>query len=339
MKKAAWFLAAAASAVLAGCGRNSFAELAAARNLSTGTAVAVGDLFQPEHIEIIRENSSIVVAENCMKLGSVRPSRSLWNWGDADSLVEFAEKNKIAVKYHTLVWHNQNPPFVSGMQTEEEARSMLDECISTVMSRYKGRIREYDVVNEMFNEDGSLRNSVWLRTAGSGYIEYALRRAREADPDALLFLNEYNNEAEGNPKADAMYRFVKQLKEQGVPVDGVGMQLHLDATLPFSPDAIRSNVRRYADIGVKVSFSEVDVRIPSGSPEKWEQRQQEVYEALLRIALEEPNVTSFITWGFTDSQSWVPQAFPGYGNALLYDADKNPKPVYESLVRILREKK
>lgn len=337
MKKV--FCCLVAAAVLAGCSRSSsFKELAVARNLSTGTAVAIGDLFRPEYVEIIGQNSSVVVAENCMKLGSVRPSRSLWNWGDADSLVEFAEKNGISVKYHTLVWHNQNPPFISGMQKKEEAMQMLDECISTVMSRYKGRIREYDVVNEMFNEDGTLRNSVWLRTIGPDYIAYALTRARETDPDALLFLNEYNNEAEGYPKADAMYDFVRQLTEKGVPLDGVGMQLHLDATQPFSPDAIRSNVRRYAGIGMNVSFSEVDVRIPSGNPEKWEQRQQEIYEALLRIALEEPNVTSFITWGFTDAQSWVPKAFPGYSNALLYDADANPKPVYNALLSILREK-
>lgn len=319
------------------CAEKSFRELAEKKDLETGMAVAIGDLFVEEHINILKENCSVLVAENCMKWATVRPTKKLWNWSDVDNLVKFAQENGMDVKWHTLFWHNQNSPVVASIKTKEDALALMDEYIETVMTRYKGKIKEYDVVNEMFNEDGSFRDTPWYRAIGKEYIEHALIKAREADADALLFLNEFNNEEAGHPKADAMYNLAKELKEKGVPLDGIGMQLHLDASLYFNPDGIRENVRRYADLGLQVSFSEVDVRIPTSNPEEWRGKQQEVYETLLRIALEEPNVTSFIMWGFTDKQSWVPSTFPGTGEALPYDAKLNPKPLYEGMKNILKE--
>ncbi len=318
------------------CKEKSLKELAEKKDLRTGMAVAIGDLFQEEHIDIIKENCSVVVAENCMKWATIRPTKNLWNWSDADNLVKFAQENEMDVKWHTLVWHNQNSPVVASIRTKEDATKLMDEYIDKVVSRYKGKVKEYDVVNEMFEEDGSFRESIWYKTMGAEYIEHALMQARKADPDALLFLNEYNNEEAGHPKADAMYNFAKQLKEKGVPIDGVGMQLHLDASYNFNADAIRENVRRYAEIGLQVSFSEVDVRIPMDNPEAWREQQQKVYEELMRIAVEEPNVTSFIVWGITDKNSWVPSAFPGRGEALPYDAQLKPKPLYTGLKNILK---
>ena len=214
---------------------------------------------------------------------------------------------------------------------------MMNEHIETIMSRYKGKIAEYDVVNEMFNEDGSMRQNIWYKTIGADYIELALKKAHQVDPDAKLLLNEFNNEEKGHPKADAMYNLVKNLKERGIPIDGVGMQLHLDARISYSEDAIRQNIQRYEDLGIAVSFSEVDVRIPIENSKAYESAQENIYLMLYKIASEMPNVTSFITWGISDKHSWVPYTFPGTGNALLYDEDFKPKPVYNEILKELKK--
>lgn len=213
----------------------------------------------------------------------------------------------------------------------------MNEHIETIMSRYKGKIAEYDVVNEMFNEDGSMRQNIWYKTIGADYIELALKKAHQVDPDAKLLLNEFNNEEKGHPKADAMYNLVKNLIERKVPIDGVGMQLHLDARISYSEDAIRQNIQRYEDLGIAVSFSEVDVRIPIENSKAYESAQENIYLMLYKIASEMPNVTSFITWGISDKHSWVPYTFPGTGNALLYDEDFKPKPVYNEILKELKK--
>ncbi len=136
-----------------------------------------------------------------------------------------------------------------------------------------------------------------------------------------------------------MYNLVKDFKNRGIPIDGVGMQLHLDGTQPLNEDAIRANIRRYAALGLEVSFSEVDVRIPNDNPKEWEEAQQNVYCTLLKIALEEPNVKSFIMWGYSDNGSWVPGTFPGFGSALPFDFNREPKPVWNAIVDILKNYK
>ncbi len=316
--------------------KDTMRSLATKKGLETGVAVAVGDLSKDTHKNIILENSSIIVAENCMKWQYIHPRENTWNWKDTDRLVEFAEENGISVKFHTLFWHNQNSPFLSERWSRDKALSVMDNHISTVMERYKGRIKEYDVVNEAFEDNGSLRNTIWLKTVGEDYIEHAFTKAHECDPGAKLFLNDYSNETMGQTKADAMFNFVKKLKEKGVPIDGVGFQLHIDTAYGFDAEKIRKNVKRYEEIGVLVSFSEVDVRIPQRNYENHLAKQQKIYCELLKIAVEEPNVINFITWGFTDSQSWVPYTFPGKGHALPYDENLQPKPLYAEMLKVLK---
>ncbi|MBO4731483.1 MAG: endo-1,4-beta-xylanase [Spirochaetaceae bacterium] len=326
------------SILLSSCAKKTLKDYAAKHGVKTGVAVAVSDLNNEEHLQIIRENSSIVVAENCMKWESVHPGKTTWNWNEVDRMIEFAEKNKIEVKWHTLFWHNQNPRFLSSLETREQALEVMDEHITTIMTRYKGRISEYDVVNEMFNEDGTMRETIWYKTIGPDYIEHALIKARETDPNAKLFLNEYNNEEQGNKKADAMYEMVKDFVKRGIPIDGVGFQLHLATIYPYNAVAVKSNIRRYADLGLEVSFSEVDVRMLVPPSENSLKTQTKIYSSLAKLAKEEPNVTSFITWGFTDKQSWVPYTFTGYGDALLYNRDLKKKPVYEAVLKEFEKK-
>ena len=153
--------------------KDTLRSLATMKGLETGVAVAANDLNIDSHKNIIIENSSIVVAENCMKWQTIHPRENTWNWRDADKLVEFAEANGMHVKFHTLFWHNQNSAFLSERWSREKALDIMDEHISTIMNRYKGKIREYDVVNEAFEDDGSLRKTIWYKTIGEDYIEHA----------------------------------------------------------------------------------------------------------------------------------------------------------------------
>ena len=320
-----------------GC-KKSVASVAAKKGVEFGFAVSVTDLLDANTQKLIADEAKILVAENCMKSSQLRPNKTFWNWSDPENLVKFAEKNKIVAKWHTLFWHEMNPPFINQMKTKEEAEVLMDEHITTVMQKFKGRIRDYDVVNEMFNEDGSLRDTVWLRTLGPGYLERAIRKAHEVDPDAHLFLNEYNNEAAGHAKADAMYNLVKDFVERGVPIYGVGMQLHLAADLPYKEEAVRKNIRRYAELGIKICFSEVDVRMPLARADIYAQTQIDIWRSLMKLAVEEPNVESFIVWGISDKNSWIPAWKPGYGDALLFDKKFQPKPVYYELLKAAQGK-
>lgn len=315
----------------------SFRDVAKDNGFASGMAVAAGDILDPELAKVLKENCSILVSENSMKWANLRPNKSFWNWTDIDKLIEFANENGMKVKWHVLFWHQQNSPFVSSSWTREQAISMMHEHIETVMTRYKGKIQEYEVVNEMFEENGSFRNNVWYKTIGPDYIEIALKKAREVDPNAKLYLNEFNNEEKGHVKADAMFNMIKDFKERGVPIDGVGLQLHLDARYNYSEQAIRDNVQRYADLGLDVAFTEIDVRIPTDNPASYEQAQEDVYLMLYRIAKDFEAVKTVITWGISDRHSWVPATFPGTGSALLYDKDLKPKKVYNSIYEELKK--
>lgn len=319
-----------------GCAKKNAHYYAKKQGLDFGFAVTSGDLIQHPNVDIVAENATMIVSENNMKCGNLRPNRRFWNWSDVDNLMEFAQKNDITVKFHTLFWHQQNPPFISNLTTGEEALVAMDEHIQTVMERYRGKVKVYDVVNEMFNEDGTMRETIWYNLIGPEYIEHALRKARECDPNAKLYLNEYNNENLGYAKSEALYNLVKDYKKRGVPIDGIGMQLHLDGTQPLNEDAIRENIRRYAELGIEISFSEIDVRIPSSDPKSHEKAQGDIYCALLKMALDEPNVKSYIMWGYSDNGSWIPGTFPTFGYALPFDYNRNPKPVYAAMVEMLK---
>jgi endo-1,4-beta-xylanase len=324
-------------AVLAitGCGQKTLRDYADKKGLTYGVSVQAGDVLNPKYVALIKENFNLIVPENTMKWKNIRPTKTFWNWSDMDALVAFAEKNHIRMKGHTFAWHQQNAPYVDSLATREEAIAMLTDQITTIMTRYKGRIAEYDVCNEVLNEDGTMRDTVWMRTIGPDYLKIAFRTAREADPKARLLLNDYNNEYMGTAKGDAFYGLVKELKESGVPIDGVGFQLHVMASNPIDEAALRGNIKRFRELGLSVSFTEVDVRVAVPlTPEK-EAEQTASYAKLLEIALDEPNAGSFIMWGYSDKRSWIPGAFPGYGFAHLYDREDKPKPVYGKLKELI----
>ncbi|HWU06210.1 MAG TPA: endo-1,4-beta-xylanase [Streptomyces sp.] len=339
------FTLTSASAAADGDGRHSGKQHGAApqtlgtlgqkAGLRIGTAVDTSALAEdaPYRAEVAGEFSS-VTAENVMKWEAVEPQRGTYDWAAADALVDFAKKNKQLVRGHTLVWHSQLPAWLNdGDFTAEELREILHRHITDQVTHFKGRIWQWDVVNEAFDDDGTLRDSIWLRKLGPGYIADAFRWAHEADPRARLFINDYNVEGV-NAKSTALYELVTELRKQRVPVHGVGIQGHLGVQYS-APHDIADNMLRFDRLGLETAVTEADVRIPVPADSTELEAQAEGYGVLLRGCLLTPRCDSFTVWGFTDAYSWVPDTFPGQGAANIFDENYAPKPAYSTLRQTL----
>ena len=330
----------------------------APRDLKIGSAVwGQRDLLDydrknpTEFQEILAEEFNSLTPENDMKWAEIHPEPGVYDFSGADAVVAFAEANNMEVRGHTLLWHSQNPDWVieaSETWTCEEARVVLEDHITTVVSRYAGQIYEWDVANEIFQDDWDA-GGVRLRTEANPFLKAcaedpvaligdAFRWAHEADPEALLFLNDYN--AEGiNTKTDAYYALAQELLADGVPLHGMGAQGHLSLMYGFD-DTIQENFERFADLGLKVAVTEADVRMPLGEDGEPTAEQialqAERYDAMLEACINVAACTSFTVWGFDDERSWVPGVFPeGYANIMTGDFEK--KPAYYALLETLTD--
>jgi endo-1,4-beta-xylanase len=276
-----------------------------------------------------------VTAENAMKWESVEPAQGRYDWSQADEVVEFAEKNDQAVRGHTQVWHSQMPKWLTagikdGDFSQTEVRSIMKNHVIQVTKHFKGKISQWDVVNEAFTASGTQRYSLWREYLGKDYIAKVFRWAHEADPQAKLFYNDFGIEGT-NPKSDAVYDLLKRLKAGRVPVDGVGLQAHLGAQYAF-PDGYRENLKRFAALGLEISLTEVDVRIKLPVTAAKVATQTSHYEAILKGCLAVSACSSITLWGFDDRNSWVPAWFDGQGSATPFDTKYKPKPVW-SVIR------
>ncbi len=315
---------------------DSLRALGAPVGLRIGTAVNT-DLLASNtaYTSILNSQFSSVTPENVMKWESVEPTQGTYNWAPADGLVASAEANGQLVRGHTLVWHNQLPSWLTAEApslSPDQLRALLKKHITDEVTHFKGKIWQWDVVNEAFNDDGTLRDSIWLQKLGSGYIADAFRWAHAADPKANLFYNDYNIEYTG-PKSNAVYAFVSQLKSQGVPIDGVGFQTHLDTQYGL-PD-LENNLQRFAKLGLDVAETEVDVRTTLPVTALEQNAQVAGYTSTLQACLAVKQCISYTVWGFGDAYSWVPSVFAGEGAADIYDANLQPKPEYTALQQTL----
>ncbi|MFF3498677.1 endo-1,4-beta-xylanase [Streptomyces sp. NPDC003247] len=307
-------------------------DLAAAQGKVMGTAVT-GSKLTGTYGDIAGGEFNWLTPGNAMKWGSVEPTQGTFNWAEADQIVDFAEAHDQEVRGHTLVWHSQNPSWLTnGSWTSAQLATLLQDHITTEVDRYEGRVAAWDVVNEPFNEDGTYRSTLWYQGLGADYIADALTWARAADPAAKLYINDYNVEGV-NAKSTALYDLVKSLKEQGVPIDGVGLQAHL--ILGQVPSTLQQNIQRFADLGVDVAITELDIRmtLPSDSAKLTQQAAD--YKAVMNACLAVTRCTGVTVWGFTDSDSWIPSTFPGQGAATPYDENFAPKPAYYAIVEAL----
>ena len=321
--------------------------------LRIGTAVIPFDLDTPAYTAILAEQFSVVTPGNAMKWGVVEPVQGQFDWSDADTLVSFAEQHGQLVRGHTLLWHNQLPTWLTtgvanGTITSSQLMDLLEQHIFTEVGRYRGRIWQWDVANEFFldaNPSGINPNDFWVSNLGPGVIPQAFKWARQADPGALLFYNDYNIAGEDgtNAKSDAVYAWLQQMLDQGVPIDGVGDQGHLDTQFGFSPQQMQADLQRYTTLGLKVAITEADVRtfvnnatdqVPTDNLALFAQPFE--FSQMLGAALQTPGCISFTVWGFGDADSWVPGFFTGEGYATLYDVNLNPKPAFFALQQDLQ---
>lgn len=337
----------------------SLRNLGLRHGLAIGTAVdmaALDDPADPRYRQLAASDFSTVTAENAMKWESLEPTRGSYNWGPADQLVAFAKQNHQRVRGHVLVWHNQLPAWLTsgvadGSISDAELRDILRDHITAVVTHFKGRIWQWDVVNEAVSDPWDTPSTLhykgfWAQHLGPGYIADAFRWARAADPHALLFYNDYNIEAFGsrdpaNDKTQFVYDMAKELLAQGVPIDGVGSQGHLGTQYGnFDTLQVAEALRRFAGLGLATAFTEVDVRsqltagVQAGDSNEINPRLQASaanFSVLLQACLAERHCLSFTVWGFTDKHSWVPGWFsdPPEGLATIYDENYQPKRAYQ----------
>jgi endo-1,4-beta-xylanase len=308
-----------------------------ARGLRIGAAVNMSP-FRNEAIytQTLGREFNMLVAENAMKFDAMHPAQNTYNFTDADALVAYAEANDMVVRGHTLVWHSQIPGWLTGGNfTRDQVIAIMRDHIMTVVGRYRGRILAWDVVNEAVSDNnGQLRtDSFWHQRIGPEYIAMAFQFAREADPNAILYYNDYSAEGSG-AKSDAVFNLVSGLVTQGAPIDGVGWQMH--QINPFRiQQAHRTNAQRLGSLGLEVSITEMDVRISLPTTAQELSEQALAYRDLVEFCLTQPNVKTLVTWGFTDKYSWIPGFFSGFGDALIFDMNYQPKPAYTSMLSAL----
>jgi endo-1,4-beta-xylanase len=257
------------------------------------------------------------------------------NFTAADAEVAFARQHDQLVRGHNLVWHSQLPAWLtSGTFTNAQLTDLLRQHIMTEAGHFRGKIWQWDVVNEPFNGDGTLRSTMWLNAIGPNYIADALRWAHQADPHAKLFLNDFNLESIG-PKSDAMLALMKSLRAQGVPIDGVGFEGHLGLQFGF-PTTLQANMQRFADAGFDVDVTEMDARMILPATPALLQAQADTYRAVMNACVAVTRCVDFTVWEFSDKFSWVPGAFKGQGAADIYDENFAPKPAFFSTLDALQ---
>ncbi|HEV7897751.1 MAG TPA: endo-1,4-beta-xylanase [Planosporangium sp.] len=312
-------------------------------DLRIGTAVDMAALSgDGPYRDRVGTEFSTVTAENVMKWETIEPKRGSFDFSAADQLVDFARQHGQKVRGHTLVWHNQLPKWLTdgvadGSITADQLRGILREHIFAEAGHFRGKIWQWDVVNEAINDDGTPRDSIWRQKLGPDYLADAFRWAHEADPHALLFYNDYNIEFTG-AKHDAAVALVRSLKARGVPIHGVGMQGHLGLQYGL-PDVatLSANVKQFTDPGLAVAFTEVDVRMPLPTDNYKSQAQAQGYSIVTQTCLLNPRCLSLTVWGYTDKYSWIPGWFtnPPQGAANLLDESFQAKPAYQAVRTVL----
>jgi len=325
-------------------GALSLRSLAQAQGFGIGSAVTLKGLRKDERYRqvLVREFTQIM-PENAMKFNALQPQRDRFNFAAADEIVDFANDRGLKVFGHTLVWQRALPAWLkAGNWTREELLDILHKHITTAVSRYRGRVFAWDVVNEALSTDSSLRDLIWLRGIGPEYIDLAFQWAREADPNARLFYNEYDPSgwgARAEQKVDALYNLIAGMKERGVPIDGIGLQMHVKVSDAPTYEGVKKSLERLAQLDLEIQITETDVRLVGSSDPLATQlaTQAQIYDGLIRACLDVPRCNGFWFWGFTDRYSWI-SGFTGKPDGpLIFDRFYQPKPAYDAIAQALAE--
>jgi endo-1,4-beta-xylanase len=321
---------------------------------TVGVAVSPKSL-KTDEAELILNHFNGLTAENAMKMGPIHPKEDQYFWTYADSIVAFAQRNKLKLRGHTLVWHNQAPAWLfkdkdGNRVSKDVLLKRLKDHITTVVSRYKGKVYAWDVVNEAISDkrEEFLRDSDWYTICGEEYITKAFQWAHEADPSALLFYNDYN---EIDPiKREKIYKLVKGLKDAGVPIHGVGLQGHWAINEPSSVQ-LDSTLTRLGSLGLPLQITELDISVypkehnarerraddaNAEFTQEKEQKQMEAYKLCFEMFRKhKEKITSVTFWNISDRNSWLDN-FPVKGRKdypLLFDKNLKPKKAFYEVVK------
>jgi len=330
-----------------------------------GTALSANQIEEKDKKEdsLIRKEFNAITAENIMKSMFTHPQKDKYDFTLSDKFVAYGEKNKMFIHGHTLIWHSQLAPWMEKIADSTEMKAFMQDHITTIVSKYKGRINSWDVVNEALNEDGTLRQSVFLKTLGEKYLVNAFKLAAKADPKAELYYNDYNIE-EPAKRAGAI-ALIKKIKAEGGKVYGVGIQGHWRLESP-SIEEIEKSILEYSALGLKVAFTELDITVlpnpwdlkgaeisqkfegsakmnpyPKALPDSIQNKLAERYESIFKLFLKHKDKISRVTfWGVHDGQSWL-NDWPIKGRTnypLPFDATLRHKKAYSSILNLKETK-
>lgn len=326
-----------------------------------GTALSADQIEQKDTKvdSLIKKEFNAITAENIMKSMFTHPQKDKYDFVLSDKFVEYGEKNKMFIHGHTLIWHSQLAPWMEKITDSTEMKAFMKDHITTIVSKYKGRINSWDVVNEALNDDGTLRQSVFLKALGEKYLVDAFKLAEKADPKAELYYNDYNIE-EPAKRAGAI-ALIKRIKAEGGKVDGVGIQGHWRLQSP-SIEEIEKSILEYSALGIKVAFTELDITV---LPNPWDLKGADVnqkfegnpkmnpyseklpdsiqtklaerYASIFKLFLKHKDKISRVTfWGVYDGQSWL-NDWPIKGRTnypLPFDVNLKHKPAYDSILKL-----
>jgi endo-1,4-beta-xylanase len=284
-----------------------------------GTAIASGRLGDSTYTSIANREFNSVTAENEMKIDATEPQRGQFNFTAADRVYNWAVQNGKQVRGHTLAWHSQQPGWMQSLSGNDLRQAMIGH-INGVMAHYKGKIVQWDVVNEAFADGSSgARRDSNLQRSGNDWIELAFRTARAADPSAKLCYNDYNVENWTWAKTQAMYSMVRDFKQRGVPIDCVGFQAHFNNGSPYHSN-FRTTLQNFAALGVDVAVTELDIQ--GASPT--------TYAHVTNDCLAVERCLGITVWGVRDSDSWRAEHTP-----LLFNNDGSKKAAYSAVLNAL----
>jgi endo-1,4-beta-xylanase len=334
-----------------------------AESFDIGAAVEPS-MLEGKSAEVLKRHYNSIVAENVMKPINIQPEEGKFTFEEMDKIVEFAKENNMKLRGHTLIWHSQVPEWFF---LDKEGNKMVDETdpkqreknkklllkrvethVKTIVKRYKNDISSWDVVNEVVDDSGKLRNSPWYQITGTDYIKVAFETAdRYAGKDAKLYINDYNTEID--PKRETLYNLVKELVEEGVPIDGVGHQAHIQIGWP-SIEEIEKTINMFADLGLDNQVTELDVSLYGWPPKPAYptydkipasefERQAEHYDKLFKLYEDLGDKISSVTfWGVADNHTWLNDRAEQYNDGVgadapfVFDKDYNVKPAYWAII-------
>jgi GH35 family endo-1,4-beta-xylanase len=307
---------------------------AAASGKLVGAAVKSSLLGDGTYAGVLRRHFNYLTAEFEMKWDAIERTRGGRDFRGGDAIVAFGQANGMQTKGHALIWHGSVPGWLGALPAAD-FRAAFEAHIQAVGEHFRGRVVAWDVVNEAIADNGSMRDTVFRQKLGDQYIADAFHLARRADPQALLFYNDYGGEGL-TLKSDRIYSLVQGLRAQGVPIDGVGLQMHVSATGRPSDPNIAANIRRLVALGLLVNISEMDVRIRDvpGTMQVRLDVQKSVYHSIVGLCVAEPRCDGVTFWGFTDAHSWIDGQF-GADDPLIFDDQYAVKPAYYGVLDAL----